>query len=470
MISVGNGRILFVSDHRSVGNTSHNQVFANELIKLGYDVFLDDLASVMANPSKWEQIETILVDFWQTPIVTVNHIHTLCQRFKNSCFIIFAVDTRHQETILENYANVAAMFSRPVPVAKVHDAIQHAVRKKELLDQEPWIPKVPGLPAAVASSHPDLSLLVGKSPAIAKIREQIEEAAQTTMNVLIRGESGTGKDVVASLIHQLSGRAEQGEFVKINCPSVPESLLESELFGHEQGAFTGAERKKPGRLEIASGGTVFLDEIGDIPPFLQAKLLQFIEQKKFTRVGGIKTIEIDTRIVSATNAPLEALIVTHDFRLDLFYRLNEYAITIPPLRDRIEDIPLLFDHFCRTLAAELHLEPPRVSADCLGAMVQYTWPGNIRELKTVAKRFVFARKEQVILDAIQYHASLTSSKSATLNLAEIERTNILAALLKTKWNQRKAATLLGVSYSTIRRKVEKYNLQDVKLQTNQKAG
>ncbi|HIJ57199.1 MAG TPA: sigma-54 factor interaction domain-containing protein, partial [Deltaproteobacteria bacterium] len=189
----------------------------------------------------------------------------------------------------------------------------------------------------------DSNLLVGKSSAIKQIRHLVAQVAPSDMTVFIRGESGTGKDVVARLIHETSGR-DPNAFVKINCPAIPETLLESELFGHEPGAFTGAERRKPGRFELASGGTIFLDEIGDLPLNLQSKLLQVIEHRRFTRIGGTETVEVDVRIIAATNSPIEKMVAEGSFRADVFYRLNEYAIEMPPLRHRKEDIPFLVQH------------------------------------------------------------------------------------------------------------------------------
>jgi transcriptional regulator with PAS, ATPase and Fis domain len=180
------------------------------------------------------------------------------------------------------------------------------------------------------------------------LRKLIVNVAPSDATILLRGESGTGKDIVARIIHNVSGRSKLGDFVKINCPAIPETLLESEMFGHEAGSFTGAERRKPGRFEIAAGGTVFLDEIGDLPLSSQAKLLQVIEHKEFTRVGGTKTMRIDARIIAATNAPLEEMIAAGRFRADLFHRLNQFSINLPPLRDRISDIPQLVRRFLAT--------------------------------------------------------------------------------------------------------------------------
>jgi len=301
--------------------------------------------------------------------------------------------------------------------------------------------------------------LVGESEAIRHLRQSVEEIKNTSMNVMIRGESGTGKEVVASLLNHSTSGEWTKDNVKINCPSIPESLLESELFGHEAGAFTGAQKAKPGRLEIANNGTVFLDEIGDIPVSIQAKLLQFIESKQFTRVGGVKTMKINTRILSATNANLEEMIARKEFRHDLYYRLNEYGIYIPPLRERTEDIPLLVDHYCHVFGQELGNEGITVSSDTLSKMMSYNWPGNIRELRAAVKRYVFSGNEDSILKSIEVKKSHSTKNDSLHNeLENYEQKAIQSALIQAKWNRRKAAQILGVSYSSLRRRIAKYNM------------
>ena len=221
--------------------------------------------------------------------------------------------------------------------------------------------------------------LIGNSENLKYVWRTIQEVANSNMSILIRGESGTGKDVVSRLIHAHSHRAQKGKFQKINCPSIPESLFESELFGHEGGAFTGATNQKLGRIELADKGTLFLDEIGEIPPHIQCKLLEFIEHKQFMRVGGSRTLTLDVRIISATNASLETMIDKREFRADLFYRLNEYVIYLPPLRERVKDLPLLVDYFCQFFAEENNVSKPEMPAELLQRMMQYHWPGNVRE-------------------------------------------------------------------------------------------
>lgn len=300
--------------------------------------------------------------------------------------------------------------------------------------------------------------LVGKSAALQKVRHFVAQVAPTDLAVLILGESGTGKDVVARLIHESSGR-DPNAFVKINCPAIPENLLESELFGHEPGAFTGAETSKPGRFKMASGGTVFLDEIGDLPLKLQAKLMQAIEDKCFAPLGSTKTIKVDFRIIAATNAPIRKLIAEKRFRSDLFYRLDDYSIILPPLRDRQEDIPLLVKHFCRVYGEKFKRPDIHLPPDVLSTLFQQEWAGNVRELASFVRRFVLEGDMTNPLESLGLNFS---HDTATGGTAEIVRNTeidvILSALNKTKWNRRKASQLLGMSYSSLRRRIIKYNL------------
>jgi DNA-binding NtrC family response regulator len=304
---------------------------------------------------------------------------------------------------------------------------------------------------------------IGESDAIRRLRHFITEVAPSDMTVLVRGESGTGKDVVAHLIHQSSGRSGQGSLVKINCPAIPETLLESELFGYEAGAFTGADRRKPGRLEMARNGTIFLDEIGEITPGLQVKLLEVIESKQFHRLGGKETINVDTRIISATNADLVKMISDGRYRQDLYYRLNEYCIVLPPLRDRVEDIPLLARHFLEMYGAKFKHSGLEVSPVAMKRMCEYEWPGNVREFEAMMRCFALTGREDTIVDSLEQSCLTPPSsvpKPTSDKLADREREAIRSALVQAKWNQRKAAELLGIGYSSLRRRITKYNLKD----------
>ena len=304
-------------------------------------------------------------------------------------------------------------------------------------------------------------LFVGQSECIRDVRRQIALVAPASMTVLISGESGSGKDVVANLIHKHSGRARCNRIIKVNCPAVPETLIESELFGHEDGAFTGATKKKPGRFDLANNGTIFLDEIGAMSLPMQAKLLQVIEHKKFTRVGGSDVVEVDARILAATNSPLNSMIKDGQFRADLFYRLNQFIISLPPLRHRREDIPLLVDFLLQRSCLKYGRDVFRFSSSLYDALVNYDWPGNVRELQAVIERFALTRDEVALQNAVRSPAESATVATSSQNLLEnSEASAVLQALIKTNWNRRHAALLLGISYSGVRRRIDKYDLRN----------
>ena len=371
------------------------------------------------------------------------------------------------ETSIEAmHEHVFDYLCKPIDMKVLTRTVQRAVERRQLvLDNRRLLHQLENerssLKQQVAVLERGLAAsceLLGESVAIGRVRHAISEVAPSDMTVLIRGESGTGKDVVARLLHEASGR--NGTFVKINCPAVPESLLESELFGHEAGAFTGANRRKPGRFELAGDGTVFLDEIGSIPSTVQAKLLQVVEHRQFTRVGGGETIQVKARLVVATNAPLERMIEEGDYRLDLFYRLNEYVIEMPALRQRSEDIPLLVQHFLREASAQDGGKQPPVPPEMMARLVRHHWPGNVRELKAVVARYALTGREQSIEGARGQKNAASPHASAHESLRETEMRTILAALVESRWNQRKAAKLLDLSYSALRRRIAKYDLKN----------
>lgn len=300
--------------------------------------------------------------------------------------------------------------------------------------------------------------LVGRSPAIDAVRREIAEAAQTDITVLLEGETGTGKDVAARLIHTLGQNTRGGAFVKICCPALPEQLLESELFGHEAGAFTGALNRKPGRMELATGGTTFLDEITEMSPGVQAKLLEVLEHKTFVRVGGTEAISVDTRLVAATNVQIDRLFDKGRFRSDLYFRLSQYRITMPSLRERPEDIPVLVEHFLKKFRALCVKGDLKVSPKVMGRLVSYSWPGNVRELESAVKRFVLSGNEQVLYGSFLNEPESPAEAGELGMYKENEKRLILSALSETRWNRRQAAKLLGMSYNTLRRRIERYRL------------
>jgi two-component system NtrC family response regulator len=282
----------------------------------------------------------------------------------------------------------------------------------------------------------------------------VERVARSDSPVLITGESGTGKELIARALHRLSPRKD-APMVDINCAAISENLLESELFGHEKGSFTGAVSRKIGLFELAAGGTLFMDEIGELDLKLQGKLLRALEQGTFFRVGGTQRVEVSVRVIAATNRELQKAVSANTFRADLYYRINTIAVHLPPLRERAVDIPLLATHFLNVYGGP---NPPQVTEDAIAVMQAYRWPGNIRELRNVMERAVLLAADGVIRarDLPLNGDQVDSVSGDVLPLAEIERRHILHALEMTDWHQGKAATQLGISAKTLYRKIREY--------------
>jgi len=329
-------------------------------------------------------------------------------------------------------------------------------------------------------------LIAREFPAIKAIKQLIADIAPTDLTVLVTGETGVGKEVVSRTIHALSRRAGQ-PFIKVNCASIPENLLEAELFGFEKGAFTGAHTSKPGRFELANGGTIFLDEIGEMSPALQAKLLQVLEDRTFMRLGGRREIQVDVRVIAATNKDMQIALAEGQFREDLYYRLSEVLIEIPPLRERREDIPRLVEYFVERFCKDYDREPPKGLEQIVDAAMAYSWPGNVRELANFVKRFIITGKREFVgrdmgtkptmpkrenIEASSASASVSSheledASGKPKTLKEIakeaamhaERQAILQTLDKTRWNKAEAARLLGVSYKTLLARMRECGLE-----------
>ncbi len=306
--------------------------------------------------------------------------------------------------------------------------------------------------------------LVGTSPAMKEIFKMIEKVAGSNATVLIQGETGTGKERVAEAIHNNSARRDAA-FVRMNCASLPDNLLESELFGHEKGAFTGADQMRTGRFEMANDGTLFLDEVGNMSANTQAKVLRAIQNQEFERLGGSRTIKVDVRIVAATNINLEAAIKEGRFREDLFYRLNVVNLVVPPLRDRVEDILPLADHFLKGFARELRRRVSSFSAEAVKRLQEYRWPGNVRELENTVERAVLMcegdtiRPVDLTLLDREHTVGMTPQLAADLlNLEQLEKAALLEALKRSNWIQKEAAKLLGVSSRVMNYKVHKHGI------------
>jgi formate hydrogenlyase transcriptional activator len=303
--------------------------------------------------------------------------------------------------------------------------------------------------------------IIGNSPALESVLEQVEQVAPTDSTVLIQGETGTGKELIARAIHNLSARCGRS-FMKLNCAAIPFDLLESELFGHEKGAFTGAIAQKVGRFELADKGTLFLDEVGDIPLALQPKLLRVLQEQEFERLGSARTHQVDVRLVAATNRDLVDMVKHNEFRSDLYYRLNVFPVPLPPLRARPEDIPALVEHFVEIYARRMDKQIEHIPPETMSAFVSYQWPGNIRELQNFIERSVILTSGNVLrppLASLKRAAETESTGAITLE--DAEREHIRKTLEQTRWvvaGPNGAAARLGIKRSTLYFRMQKLGI------------
>ncbi len=390
----------------------------------------------------------------------------------------------HDDTqyVVESIKLGAAEF-----VKKPFDIDEIEIHLSSVLERRQLRREVRELKDELKSRDDAWSNFVGDSEPMQKVKSIIEQVADSELTVLIRGESGTGKEIAARGLHQLSSRSGR-PFIKVNCAAIPRDLLEAELFGYEKGAFTGAHKTKQGRFELADKGTIFLDEIGDMPLELQSKLLQVLEQQEFVRVGGIHNIHVDVRIICATNRNLEEGIQERSFRDDLFYRLNEISLFLPSLRQRPEDVPLLVNHFVEKYNNLYNKDFTGFTPDVQGRLVAFPWPGNVRQLENMVKQVVVRGDESVILDLLASAggqsapgadvdspadpgpADLPGAKIDDFSLkdhigrivAREERRLIKEVLTRTNWNRRRAADMLKISYRSLLYKIKDYDLNVIK--------
>ncbi len=366
---------------------------------------------------------------------------------------------------------------KPFEVEELELAFQKALEKRALTQE---VERLRGR----ARSETELLLLCGDNPKMREVRDIIEQVADTDITVLVRGESGTGKELVARTLFQLSGRREQ-PFVKVNCAALPSELLESELFGFEKGAFTGAQKRKLGKFEYANNGTIFLDEISEMHPSLQAKLLQVLQDGEFSRLGGEADVRVNTRVIAATNRNLEEAVQEGSFREDLYYRLNVVTVHIPPLRERLDGIPLLVDHFLRKNNEQYNKNLQALSQETMDVFMKYNWPGNVRELENMVRRMVVLGSEATVLEEISLRGNtpirgeepgeapldveemnVDFSKGETIDLKAISRRAAQVAekrviervLAQTRWNRKEAAEKLQISYKALLYKMKENGL------------
>jgi two-component system nitrogen regulation response regulator NtrX len=446
--------ILIVDDEPAILNTLSG-VLSDE----GYHVVTANGGSAALELLQREAPAIVLLDIWMPGLDGLETLQRI-KRIRPQQTVVMmsghgSIETAVRATKLGAYDYI----EKPLSSEKVLLVLGHAITEQQLTVENQDLRKV----------IDERFEILGTSPAIQRLRDQIAVAGPSLSRVLIFGENGTGKELAARAIHQHSPRRNR-PFVEINCAAIPESLIESELFGYEKGAFTGAAEQKKGRLELANGGTLFLDEIGDMSLSTQAKMLRVLEEREFQRLGGTKTLRMDARIIAASNKLLPEEIQGGRFREDLFYRLNVIPLTVPPLRERKVDIPVLAGHFLDRFCREQGVAPKQLADDAVAVLTAYAWPGNVRELKNYIERLVIMVPDSMLtasrLPSFGPFAALAPSPSATPEddhdtvhplkqaRARFERDYILRALELHRWNISRTADVLGIERSHLHRKIK----------------
>jgi len=439
--------ILVVDDEFSVRDSLYNW-FKTE----GYRVDtaengMEALKKLQENP--WD---IVLVDI-KMPRMDGMELQKHIRKIDSTIIVIIITAYATVDTAVEAMKDGAFDYlSKPVDPDKLSILIRNAANQRRLMVEN----------IQLRQKVEELSLqdeIAGESPQIKKILEMIDTVAKTDATVMIRGESGTGKELVAQAIHGKSNRR-YFPIISINCGAFPEGLLESELFGHEKGAFTGAQYKRKGKLEMANGGTIFFDEIGNIAMKMQMDLLRVIETKQFTPLGSNKVVNVDFRIIAATNTDLEKKVAEKDFREDLYYRLNVFSIQIPPLRERASDIPLIAHYFLEKYARSMNKAVTDISPEAMKLLTQYNWPGNIRELRNTIERalVVVGKKNRIEPDDLNL-LFLSKADSSGDSLEEMEKAHIQRILQQSDWNISRSAETLKIDRVTLYNKIKKYGLQ-----------
>lgn len=421
-----------------------------------YRVLTSDDAMEAQKIFKKEEVDLVVTDL-KMPGMSGIELLKAFKKINPDIPVILMTAYATVETAVEAIKEGAEDYiKKPFEAYELSNLIARVFQKKEIAEENVL------LRTQLKEALPKYTM-IGESPAIEGIREIISQVAPSDSTVLITGESGTGKELVAFEIHRQSPRALQN-FVKVNCPAIPSELMESEFFGHEKGSFTGAVDKRIGKFELANRGTIFLDEIGELDPGLQVKLLRVLQDREIDRIGGRRTIKVDVRVVAATNRNLLKAIERGTFREDLFYRLNVVPIHIPPLRDRKEDIPLLVEHFLEKFRRAMGKEVQEVDHRVMERIMAYEWPGNIRELQNLIERAVLlAKREMILPDNLKFlfdfpAASPEKEVQQPLSLETVEKRAILEALKLSGGKKDRAAHILGINRATLFRKIKKYNL------------
>ncbi len=449
------GKILVVDDEQSMC-----EFMEIMLKKEGYTVATSVSSREAIQMAAAENYDLIIADLMMPEMSGLELLKKVKKARPGQDFLVMTAFASVDTAIEAMKEGALDYITKPFKVDEIKLVIEKSVSRKRLKEENKQLKE---------QLKKDFSFdsFIGQSEEIAELKKLAKRVSGTDSTVLLRGESGVGKDLIAKAIHAASDRA-NGPFVTINCAALPETLLESELFGYKKGAFTGAIKDKDGLFKVADGGTFFLDEIGNTSPAIQVKLLRVLEDKIITPVGDTKPVEVDVRLIAATNADLEADVKAGKFREDLFYRLNVIPIYIPPLRERADDIPILANHFINLYTQRSGAGPKFLTPEALEALRKYYWPGNVRELENCIERAVLlARDDNIELDdfpkKITEHREpplVTEDKQETPTLESIEKAYIYYIMNQTKGKKAQAAKLLGINNSTLYRKLQRYNILD----------
>jgi len=446
--------LLIVDDEATQLNT-----LSNYLKKQGFRVFRANNGSAGIDILKQKTIDIVLTDYRMPEMNGLEFIQEIKRLNPEVDVIMMTAFGNIEDAVEVMKIGATEYLQKPIDLDYLDIIIKKVLDRKQILSENR------SLKESLQTKY-NFDQIISGSGAMESVLNTAGRAAQSRATILLRGESGTGKEVLARTIHQTSPRREK-PFIAVNVAAVPDSLVESEFFGHEKGAFTGADRQRKGRFEIANGGTLFIDEIGDIPISTQVKLLRVLQERNFERVGGSETVDADVRLIAATNQDLEKMIRDGKFREDLFYRLNVVAIAIPALRNRREEIPLFIDHFMQKYCAEENKTPLSFSKEAMDTLMKYDYPGNVRELENIVQRAVILARNDLVttgdlsiyLRDLHSETTIDNSSSLPLQIEALEKQLILNSLKKTQGNQSSAARLLGITERNLRYKINKYNLK-----------
>ena len=458
-----------MTDERTVLVIDDEEIMRDVITQLlegaGYRVLTAEVASQGLEVFQEEAIDLVLLDLMLPGMDGLATLEEIFKIDREAVVVMVTAFASIENAIRATKLGAFDFVTKPFKNDQLLNVLKNGLEKRSLTRENRQLRR--SLKKRTAFKN-----IIGKSEALQRVFEMIAQVGPGRSTVLINGESGTGKELVAKAIHQCSGRSGES-FVAINSGTIPESLLESELFGHMKGAFTGATSAKKGLFELADGGTLFLDEVGTIPLELQSKLLRAIQEKEVRRVGGLENKKVDVRILTATNSDLKQAVERGEFREDLYYRLNVISIRLPPLRDRRDDIPLLVDHFVRSFCEENGRVLCSVDQNVLRMLMEYDWPGNVRELENVIERAVVLAPDDGHIDEKLMPSEMLESSSVNLarfNLLsegtslrdlvrEFEKSLIVSALKKTDWNQKQAAHLLRVNPTTLNEKLKRLEIR-----------